>query len=74
MGDKCIVGTSRCRSSTIITPFIQRYATALHNSASCTDNTSDEPLPEAVALTSTGLTIARATRLTEVRQETTDDR
>ena len=74
MGDKCVVGTSRCRSSAIIAPFIQRYATALYNSASCTDDTSDEPLPDAVSLTITGLTIARATRLTEVRQETTDDR
>ncbi len=56
------------------TPFIQRYATTAFNSTSRDDDTYNEPLSEAVALTRAGLTIAPATRLTSVRQETTDDR
>lgn len=69
MSDKCSPGWPVAPTAI---PFIQRYATPCNNT-SC-DDTCDEPLPETVALTSAGLTIARATRLTEVRQETTDDR
>lgn len=74
MPEKCAMGKHRSRPRPITAPFIQRYATMPYNSASRDDNTSEEPLPETVALTTTGLTIARATRLTEVHQETTDDR
>ena len=56
------------------TPFIQRYGTIPCNDASRDHETFDDPLPDAVALNSDGLTIRGATRLTEVRQETTDDR
>jgi hypothetical protein len=56
------------------TPFIQRYVGLFSDIEFRDEETYDEPLPETVAVTSAGLTIARATRLTEVRQETTDDR
>lgn len=67
-------GKYRSRPVLTTTPFIQRFATIIHSSSSPHGDTSEEPLPEIVALTTMGLATTRGTRLTAVKLETTDDR
>ena len=54
-------------------PFIHRYAAIPCNSAGCDEVTTDDPLPAIVEMTGDGLARERATRLTDVSHETTDD-
>jgi hypothetical protein len=55
-------------------PFILRTSVGESFGGSKYDElTSEDPLPATVKMDSTGLILTRATRLTEVQQETTDD-
>jgi hypothetical protein len=54
-------------------PFIQRYATR-PNTTDRDEDTSEDPLPATVERTTNGLILRGATRITEVKHETTDDR
>jgi hypothetical protein len=58
----------------ITAPFIHRYAAIPCNSTGRDEITSEDPLPAIVEATVDGFVCDRATRLTEVKQETTDDR
>ena len=55
-------------------PYILRTSVAEPLGRSNYDElTSEDPLPATVETNGAGLTLTRATRLTEVKQETTDD-
>lgn len=55
-------------------PLILRQAALAERMAWRDPQTDTDPLPATVATDANGLTVATATRITEVRQETTDDK
>lgn len=56
-------------------PFILRNSISSAPSPAWHDEyASNDPLPAPVETDASGITFVRATRITEVRQETTDDR
>lgn len=55
-------------------PLILRRATLAEQLPWRDAPTDTDPLPAAVATDANGLTVATTTRITEVRQETTDDK
>jgi hypothetical protein len=58
----------------ITEPFIHRYATRPVNTSHHDECTTEEPLPATVEEMANGVILAAATRITEVKRETTDDR
>lgn len=55
-------------------PLVLRQAAPAEQTPWRDSQTDTDPLPATVATDANGLTVAATTRITEVRQETTDDK